>query len=56
MNASTEVLNDSYGWCTSTSCSRIAANRSGASSSLGANRGLVTGAHGSSFRSGRSIA
>ena len=55
MNSSTELENDSYGWCTSTSPSRMTENRSTGSSISGLwSRGWVIGTHGSSFRSGRS--
>ena len=54
MSSSTEAVKESYGWWTSTSRSRMTANRLRSSSAASISRAWVTGVHGSSFSSGRS--
>ena len=55
MKACTDVLNESYGWCSSTSLARIAAKMSPCwERSVGARSGWVDGTNGGSFRSDRS--
>ena len=57
MNRSADEVKLSYGWWTSMSPARITANTSaGSSSSGGRSRAGVTGVHGASLRSGRSVA